>query len=510
MWMATHISGLEKTVRNKKLVWNTISAFLYQGTAVICGFILPRAILNRHGSDVNGLINSIAQFLQLITFLELGVGAVIQSALYKPLVQKDSAAISEVLASGNSFFRKLAGILIVYVVALVFLYPVLVDATYGFAYDATLILSMSISYFAQYYFGIVDGLLLKADQKAYIIHAIDTATLIANTVFCYCLLYWDFSIQAVKLATSGIFLLRPILVRVYIQRNYTIDRNCKYSKDPVEQKWNGVAQHVAAIVLDSTDVVVLSVFSTMAAVSVYSVYLLVVSGIKSLFMSCFNSVRSLFGELWARQEREELNRYFAATEWLVHAMVVFIWCCTYKLIVPFVLIYTKNMTDANYDVPVFAALLCIAYGFFCIRILFHNMILAAGDYKNTQGIYMTGAAINLIFSVLAVSRWGLVGVTVGTIIAMLYQMLHMGYYVIRHLGIHSFGKTAKQFAVDAVTILLVLCVTGLIPDAKATWMGWVFLAAEHAVVIGVCILIINLVFYKKESMQILDKLFRKK
>ena len=98
----------------------------------------------------------------------------------------------------------------------------------------------------------------------------------------------------------------------------------------------------------------------------------------------------------------------------------------------------------------------------------------------------------------------------GTIIAMLYQMLHMGYYVIRHLGIHSFGKTAKQFAVDAVTILLVLCVTGLIPDAKATWMGWVFLAAEHAVVIGVCILIINLVFYKKESMQILDKLFRKK
>ena len=64
LWTATHIYGLEKTVRNKKLVWNTISAFVYQGMAVICGFILPRAILNRHGSDVNGLINSIAQFLQ--------------------------------------------------------------------------------------------------------------------------------------------------------------------------------------------------------------------------------------------------------------------------------------------------------------------------------------------------------------------------------------------------------------------------------------------------------------
>lgn len=492
------------------MVWNTISAFIYQGVAVVCGFILPRAILNRHGSDVNGLINSIAQFLQMITFLELGVGAVVQSALYRPLAQKDSAAISEVLASGSSFFRKLAGIMVVYVAVLVFLYPLLIDAAFGFVYDATLILSMSISYFAQYYFGIMDGLLLKADQKAYIIHGIDTVTLVVNTLFCYCLLYWGCSIQVVKLATSGIFLLRPILVRIYIRKNYQIDRHCSYDKDSLAQKWNGVAQHVAAIVLDSTDVVVLSLFSTMYAVSVYSVYLLVVSGIKSLFMSCFNSVRSLFGELWAKQEHEELNRYFGFMEWLLHGSVLFVWCCTFKLIVPFVLIYTEHMTDTNYDVPVFAALLCIAYGLFCIRILFHNMILAAGDYKNTQNIYFVGAAINLITSILAVRRWGLVGVTVGTLIAMLYQMLHMGYYVIRHLGIHSFGKTAKQFAVDAVTILLVLCVTGLIPGTKATWMGWIFLAAEHAVVIGVCILIINLVFYKKESMQILGKVFRKK
>lgn len=497
-------------MRNKKLAWNTISGLLLQATTVICGFVLPRAILNRFGSDVNGLLNSIAQFLQMIAFLELGVGAVIQSALYRPLADRDSAKISQVLASGSSFFRKLGGILVVYVAALVVVFPIFLDDRFGFAYDATLILSMSISYFAQYYFGIVDGLLLKADQKAYIINIIDTVTLIINTAFCYCLLYWGFSVQIVKLTTSVIFLLRPVLVRIYIRRNYWIDRNCKYTKDPVEQKWNGVAQHVAAIVLDGTDIVVLSIFADMYAVSVYSVYLMVVSGIKNLFMSCLGGVRALFGELWAKREWEALNRYFAFTEWLIHGLALFFWCCTYKLIVPFVLVYTEHMGDVNYNEPVFAALICLAYASYCLRLPFHSMILASGHYKNTQGIYIAGAAINLSLSMLAVNRWGLIGVAVGTIAAMLYQLLHMGYYVIKHLKVHSFLRSAKQYVIDGVTILLILCVTSVIPGTEATWLGWIFLAIQHAVVIAVCILAANLVFYNRESMQIIHKVMKRK
>ena len=497
-------------MRNKKLAWNTISGFLLQGNTVLCGFILPRAILNRFGSDVNGLINSIAQFLQMIAFLELGVGAVVQSALYKPLADGDPVKISEVLASGSRFFKKLGGILAVYVIALVMIFPVLVDKRFGFVYDATLILSMSISYFAQYYFGLVDGLLLKADQKAYIINIIDTVTLIVNTLFCYCLLYWGFSIQVVKLTTSGIFLLRPILVRLYIRRNYQIDRKCRYDKDPVEQKWNGVAQHVAAIVLDSTDMVVLSVFSTMSFVSVYSVYLIVVSGIKSLVQSFFSGIGSLFGELWAKQEREELNGYFGFAEWMLHGLSVFVWCCTYKLIVPFVLIYTEHMTDIDYNVPEFAALICIAYALYCLRLPYNSMILAAGHYKNTQNIYIVGAAMNLTFSILAVSCWGLVGVAMGTIAAMLYQMVHMGYYVMKHLKVHSFRRSAKQFLFDLLTILLILFATGMLSGTASTWLGWIVLAVKHAVLIAVCILVMNFVFYNRESRQIVNKVMKKK
>ena len=495
-------------MRNKKLAWNTLSVLLRQGITALCGFVLPRAILNRFGSEVNGLVNSIAQFLEMIAFLELGVGAVIQSALYKPLANRDFEKVSQVLASGSSFFKKLAGILVLYVAALVVAFPILVDDTFGFALDAALILSMSISYFAQYYFGIVDSLLLRADQKAYIINLIDMVTLVMNTLLCYCLLYWGFSIQIVKLTTSGIFLLRPILVRVYIRKNYRIHRKCTYTKDPVEQKWNGIAQHVAAIVLDSTDVVVLSVFATMKDVSVYSVYLLVVSGIKNLVLSLMGGVTALFGELWAKGEREELNRYFGSTEWLIHSLSLFVWCCAYRLIVPFVLIYTEGMTDANYAVPVFAALICIAYGLYCFRLPFHTMILAAGHYKKTQGIYIAGAAVNLILSILAVNRWGLVGVAMGTIAAMLYQVLHMGYYVIAHVQVHSFRQSIRQAFFDMLVIVLILFATSFVSGTGGSWVGWIVLAVKYAAVIGVCILTANLVFYREASMQILKKVLK--
>lgn len=72
-------------MRKKKLIYNTVSSLIYQIVTIVCGFILPRVILNYYGSEVNGLVNSITQFLQIIAFLDLGIGAVVKTSLYKPL-----------------------------------------------------------------------------------------------------------------------------------------------------------------------------------------------------------------------------------------------------------------------------------------------------------------------------------------------------------------------------------------------------------------------------------------
>ena len=232
--------------RRKKLTLNTITSLLLQFTTIICGFILPRLILGTYGSEVNGLVNSIAQFLSIISLLDLGVGAVVQSALYKPLAENDYSSISKIYVSASKFFKKLALILMGYVVLLTFFFPVLINNKFDYIYTATLILAISISSFAQYYFGIVNSLLLSADQKGYHQYIAQIISLILNTIVCSILILAGGSIQMVKLTTSIIYLARPAYLMWYVKKSmrlikgYIIQGN-QYSKNGMV--WPSILLH---------------------------------------------------------------------------------------------------------------------------------------------------------------------------------------------------------------------------------------------------------------------------
>lgn len=236
------------------------------------------------------------------------------------------------------------------------------------------------------------------------------------------------SIQLVKLISSLVFLIRPVLLRIYVNKNYTINRRIKYEGEPIDQKWNGIAQHVAFTVLDSTDIVVLTVLSTLTNVSIYSVYHLVVYGIKQMFMSLTNGIQPIMGEYWARKDYNRLNEFFSRIEWVIHTSVVFLFGCTGALIIPFVEVYTKGVDDANYVQPLFAILLVLAHGCHCLRMPYNMLIFASGHYKQTQNNYFTAAIINIIVSVITVKYWGLIGVAIGTLVSMAYQTLWMAWF----------------------------------------------------------------------------------
>lgn len=490
--------------RNHKLFCNTVSSMVFQITTVICSFVLPRAILNIYGSDVNGLINSMAQFLQVIAFLELGVGAVVQSALYAPIAKNDKAKISEVVSAANVFFKKLAYILLAYMVVLVFIFPHFIDKEFGFWYDFVLIVALGIGSFSQYYFGIVDSLLLNALQKGYVQNNISTITLILNTVACYILVYSGFSIQFVKIVTAAIFLIRPVWIRIYINRYYLIDRKHIFTASSIPQKWNGVAQHMAAIVLDGTDVIVLSLFASLSDVSVYSIYNAVVYGIRQIFGKATNGVMALFGDLWTRKEYINLNSYFEKIEIVMHAFILLIWGCTYRLVVPFAMTYTKGVTDVNYNVPIFAVLITLASALYCVRFTYNSMILAAGHYKETQHIFVIAAVMNVVSSIILVKNFGLIGVAIGTIVAISYQTVHMQYYCIGKLKIYSYQKFFKLLLTDAIALSIFIIATSGFNYNIDYILDWIIISIKVFSINTLSIGIAFIVFYKKHILKIIQ------
>lgn len=486
----------KKAFRKKRLKLNTFTSLVNQLTTIICGFILPRLILTTYGSEVNGLINSITQFLQIIAFLELGVGAVVQSALYKPLADKDSVSVSKIMTSAQKFFSRLAIILLVYVVLLMVGYPFVTGQDFGWVYTALMIGAISISSFAQYYFGIANSLLLKADQRGYIQFITQIVTVVLNTAACVILIKLGAGIHIVKLTTSLLYLLRPLVLQIYVTKHYKIDRHIKYEGEPINQKWNGVAQHVAAVALDGTDNIVLTMFSTLSNVSIYSVYHLVIYGVKNLFLSLTNGIHSLIGELWAKQELDTLRDTFGRFEWILHTGTVFVFGCTGMLIIPFISVYTEGVTDVNYVQPLFALLITMAHAGHCLRLPYSVMILAGGHYKQTQNNYIIAAVINVVLSVALVIAFDLVGVAIGTLAAMVYQTVWMAYYVSKNLVQWPFKKFLKQIAVDVLTVALGIVASRYITMTSISYVSWVVMAVKVAMIWIVVMIPVNLVFYK--------------
>ena len=498
--------------KKKQLMANTVTALIFQVTTILCGFILPRLILGAYGSEVNGLINSIFQFLGIISFLELGIGSVIQYSLYKPLANKDNNQISRVVVSGQKFFSNLAMILAVYVVILIIIYPIIANQNFDFLYTATLIIVLSISSFAQYYFGIINRILLTADQKGYVSYNTQTVTLILNTIACFILIQAGAGIHLVKLVTSLIYGLRPLVFYIYVHKHYNINWKIQYEGEPIKQKWNGIAQHISAVVLDGTDSIVLTVFASLKEVSIYSVYNSVTAGIKQLLLSMTNGIQSLLGELWAKQELDELKRFFGWVEWTLHTATILIFGIASVLILPFIQVYTDGITDINYIQPVFASLIIAANTVSCLSIPYTIMILAGGHYRQTQGNYIIATLLNIVISTFAVKSWGLVGVAIGTLIAMFYQTIWMAWYNSKNFICWPFKNFLKQIIVDILVIILIHFFVN-VPFARpffymqeVSYMAWIILAVK--VSIGGCLscLIMNMIFYYSHMKRVIEEI----
>ena len=486
---------LLKKSKVNKLRLNTVSSFLLQIVSIASGLIIPRLILVAYGSEVNGLINSILQFLYIISFMELGVGAVVQSELYKPLAYNDSKAISEILRSTEKFFRTIAAAFVGYSIVLVIVYPNIINNKFDTLFTIALIAAIGLNNIFQYYIGMPERLLLLADQKGYIYYFSQTIILVANTVISVIMIEFGAEIQTVKFVSALVFFLRPLFLRLYVNKHYSIDRNIRYQGEPIKQKWNGLAQHVAAVILDQTDVVILTLFSTLSNVSIYSVYHLVTFGIKNLFLSLMGGIQPLMGEYIARNEKEKLSALFDWTEWLIHTGTTFVFLCAGVLIVPFVEVYTKGVNDANYVVPMFAALIVAANAGHCLRLPYNIMILAAGHYKQTQHNYIIAAIMNVLISALAVRRWGLVGVVVGTLVAMLYQTIWMAYYDSKNILEFPINRFWKHLFVDIIIVIISIVATMPFSMRGIDYVSWIVLAVQKGLICLIITVVTNMVFY---------------
>ncbi|WP_316596053.1 hypothetical protein, partial [Veillonella sp.] len=95
-------------MRRTNILKTAIVGMLEELVAIICAFILPRMILTYFGSDYNGIIASVTQFIGCVALLKSGIGMATKAALYSPLYNHDVDKISGIMSATMKFLRKVA------------------------------------------------------------------------------------------------------------------------------------------------------------------------------------------------------------------------------------------------------------------------------------------------------------------------------------------------------------------------------------------------------------------
>lgn len=491
-------------MRSKKTVLNIFSSLSLQIIVIISSLIVPKLIISSFGSDVNGLVTSITQFLAYITLLESGIGPVVKAALYKPLATKNKHEIVNILKSTEKFFKTIGKIFIVYLILLFMFYPILVNNEFNYLYTISLILIISISTFFEYFFGLTYQLFLDAKQESYVINFLRIGTYILNIIAVIILIKLNSNIHIVKLVSGMIFIIRPIITNLYVKKKNNINLEEADDNYKLEKKWDGLAQHIAAIIHGNTDITLLTLSSKLSEVSVYSVYYLIINGVKKITSSFTGGIDALFGDMLAKGENEKLSKTFNLYEIIYFSIITIFYICTLVLIVPFVSVYTKNISDVNYLRPTFAMILTLSEFVWSIRLPYSSITLAAGHFKETRIGAWVEVFTNIVISTILVIKHGIIGVVIGTLIAMIIRTIEFIYHSNKYILKRNIILTLKKIFIMLIEVLVITLIChNYINIEIINYQSWVLYGIIIFVICTMIIMIINYIVFNKESKELI-------
>ena len=229
---------------------------------------------------------------------------------------------------------------------------------------------------------------------------------------------------------------------------------------------------------------------------------------RQLIGSVSKSIEPTIGNVYAKNDNKELNEKFSLYEFSVYFMTFLLFVVGGLLITPFVELYTQNVNDVNYSVPIFGVLIAISEAIYCLQEPYTRMTYIADKFKDIRVAAYMEAIINIILSIILVSQYGLIGVAIGTLLAMLFRLLFQVCYLKNHVLNRSLSKFIKKFLVFGLGAIVSIILCSFIKITKVSLFIWVRTAIIYTL-ICLCIFIINsYIFYKEEFNYFFNKFIK--
>lgn len=463
-------------MRTKLSLYNSISAVVLQIVNLVVNLILPKVMITVYGSSVNGLVNSIKQFISYFNLVEAGLSGAAVYALYKPLAQKNKDDIDGIISASNRFYNISGFIFSALVLITAFVYPMFTSGQgISPATIALLVLIIGASGALEFFAVGKYKVLYTADQKSYVISLINAAAVAVNAVIILILASQGVNIVIVQLVALSSFFARSGMYILYGKRKYpTINPKAPPKNEALDKRWDSLILQVLGVASNATPVVVISLILGFKEASVYAVYNMVFVAVLALLTTFSNGLSAIFGDLLVRKEIDILQNAYKQYEYIYYALVTWGYACAAVLILPFMEIYTAKFTDAEYIRPVIAVLFVINGIVSNIKTPQGMLVISAGLYKETKLQSFIQAVIIVILSVILAPHFGIGGVLVASIISNLYRDIDLIFYIPKAVTklkpTMTIRRVLRIFLLFFLTVLPVLNFTSIKPEGPMQWV----------------------------------------
>ena len=291
-------------------------ALLCQATSVIVNFVLRKVFVATLGEEYLGLNGLFSDILSMLSLAELGFGTSIIFSLYKPVAEENTEKIKSLMRLYRNIYTAVGLFVLIAGTSLAPRLDLFVKEMPDIAH-IRLIYLLNVFNTAVSYFFVYKASLLFADQKKYVELIINTAvkTVCAVLQIAVLLTLRNYLVYLALMIFGTV--VQNLLISHQTDKRYPYlkDKNIrpleKEDKDTIRTNVGAMAFHkFGSVVIFSTDSILTAKLVSVAAVGLYSNYMLIRKAVLMVIETMFHGITSGMGNLNAAESNEKNTKPF--------------------------------------------------------------------------------------------------------------------------------------------------------------------------------------------------------
>lgn len=398
--------------RSKKVLINSLFGMAGYLILMISNFITRSVLIDRLGMSIAGVDSTFKNFLQVLSLAELGLSTGLIYKLYKPLEDRDNAAIKRVLNFYKRAYQIISAVFMGGALILAFAVGFVVHDTgkpYWYIWLAFVLYAADTV--ASYLYANRKALIV-ADQNNYLVNRNDAFVSLIVLISQVTFLYLTDSFLVYALVKVICRLIGAFMIGHKFKKLYP-DIAADNSKDMIDgEERKGLVKNMSALLchrvgsvsVTATGSAVISGLLGTVQAGIYGNYTLITNTLATLVTQVFGGITASFGNIITVESIDTVRRKFRQLYFFNYLIYSFFTVSVAVLIQPFMRLWIGNEVENLFSTRTVALLLI----YFFINGMRRVVIMtkdAVGLYRPDRYFALLEAAINIFGSVILVAKF---------------------------------------------------------------------------------------------------------